>query len=316
MKVSSNENLLVGIETSDDAAVYKVSDNLAIVSTVDFFPPIVDDPYTFGEISAANALSDVYAMGGVPRFAVNIVCFPKELSTEILSDILQGSADKLKEAGVLIAGGHSIVDKEIKYGLSITGVIDPLKIVRNSGAKQGDVLILTKPIGAGVITSAIKRGAFDEDLAKEAFDSMKRLNRDASQAMVEAGASAATDVTGFGLLGHAFEMADSAKVSFIINCKNVRFFPGAMELVKDKKNRPRAIGSTKEFLKDCVEISKDVPEEAELLLYDPQTSGGLLVAIAKAGAKAFMDKLSLKGVDAVIIGAVVERNEKWVIKIS
>ena len=308
--------MLVGIETSDDAAVYKVSDNLAIVSTVDFFPPIVDDPYTFGEISASNALSDVYAMGGVPRFATNIVCFPKDLSKEILSDILQGAADKLKEAGVLIAGGHSIEDKEIKYGLSVTGVIDPLKIVRNSGAKPGDVLILTKPLGAGVITSAIKRGAFNEDQAKEAFDSMKRLNRDASLAMVEAGASAATDVTGFGLLGHAFEMADAAKVSFVISAKDVRFFPGAMELVKDKKNRPRAIGSTKDFLRGCVEISPDVSEAVELLLYDPQTSGGLLVAMAKDRVKAFMDKLSLTGVDAVIIGNVVERNTKWVIRVS
>ena len=308
--------MLVGIETSDDAAVYKVSDNLAIVSTVDFFPPVVDDPYTFGEISAANALSDVYAMGGVPRFATNIVCFPRDLSKEILSDILQGSADKLKEAGVVIAGGHSIEDKEIKYGLSVTGVIDPSKIVRNSGAKPGDVLILTKPLGAGVITSAIKRGAFNEDQAKEAFDSMRRLNRDASLAMVEAGSSAATDVTGFGLLGHAFEMADAAKVSFMINSKDVRFFPGAMELVRDKKNRPRAMGSTMDFLKGCVEISPDVSEEAGLLLYDPQTSGGLLVAIAKDKAKVLMDKLSLTGVDAVIIGAVVERNEKWVIRVS
>lgn len=304
------------METSDDAAVYKVSDNLAIVSTVDFFPPIVDDPYTFGEISAANALSDVYAMGGVPRFATNIVCFPKDLSKEILSDILQGSADKLKEAGVLIAGGHSIEDKEIKYGLSVTGVIDPMKIVRNSGAKPGDVLILTKPIGVGIITSAIKRGAFNEEEAKEAFDSMKRLNRDASLAMVEARASAATDVTGFGLLGHAFEMADSAKVSFAISAKDVRFFPGATKLVRDKKNRPRAIGSTKDFLRGCVEVSPDVPEEVELLLYDPQTSGGLLVAMAKDRAKAFIDKLSLTGVEAVIIGAVEERNEKWVIKVS
>src|SRR3990172_1257907 len=302
-----DRDLLVGPKQSDDAAVYRISDECAVVVTLDFFPPIVDDPYTFGEIAAANALSDVYAMGGNPRIATNIVCFPRELPLEILTGIIRGSTDKLKEAGVLLVGGHSIEDREIKYGLSVTGFINPKNIVTNSGAKAGDVLILTKPIGAGVITSALKGGRVSEEEAGDAFISMKRLNRDAKEAMTEVGVSACTDVTGFGLLGHAFEVANASGVSLVIRSKDVEFFKKAVPLAADKKNRPRAIATNMEFLKDCVEISEKVNEAVEVLLHDPQTSGGLLIAVDKNKAGLLVKKLNEKGVDAFIMGGVIDK---------
>ncbi len=308
-------NLLVGIETADDASVYRITDELALVSTVDFFPPIVDDPYTFGQVSAANALSDVYAMGGSPRLAMNIVAFPKALDLDILGEIIKGSMDKLREADTLLVGGHSIEDKEVKYGLSVTGFVDPEKITTNKGAVAGDRLILTKPLGTGVITTALKDGRcapYDKGdaISRDAIASMKTLNRAASEAMVEAGARACTDVTGFGLLGHAFEMADASGVSFVIRSGEVRLFPEAIELIKKKKNRPKSIESNREFLLNHIEIDSKVDKSLELLLYDPQTSGGLLIAIPGAAADGLMGKLRERGVAASVIGEVVEKVEK------
>src|SRR3970040_1036995 len=204
-----DKNLIAGTEHADDAGVYKLTGELAVINTVDFFPPIIDDPYTFGQISGANALSDVYAMGGVPRLAMNIVAFPASLDLSILQEIIKGSTDKLKEAGVILVGGHSIEDKEIKYGLSVTGLVHPQKVITNAGAKPGDKLILTKPIGVGVITTALKSGKIEPDEVKDAIDSMKAITDKASLIMQEVGVNACTEITGFGLMGHAMEMAEA-----------------------------------------------------------------------------------------------------------
>ncbi len=305
--------LLVGTETSDDAAVYRISDDLAVVTSLDFFPPIVDDPYTFGGIAAANALSDIYAMGATPRFATNMVCFPRKLDTSVLLEILRGSTDKLREAGALLVGGHSIEDREIKYGLSVTGFVDPARMVTNSGAKEGDLLLLTKPIGTGVITSAVKAGRLSEAGASEAVSSMLALNRGASEAMIEVGVNACTDITGFGLLGHAFEMADASGVSMVIRSGDVPFFRGATELVLSRKNRPRAIASNMDFLKDRVEVSPDVTEAVELLLHDPQTSGGLLISVPRERAGDLRNGLEERGGDAFVIGEVTRKMPRTIV---
>ncbi len=303
-----DKNLIVGNESADDAAVYRLSDDIAVVSTLDFFPPMVDDPYDFGVITAANALSDIYAMGAKPLFATAMVCFPKGLDLDILATIMKGSIDKLKEAGIVIAGGHSIEDKEIKYGLSITGKVAPDKVIKNSSAKAGDILILTKPIGIGVITSAIKSGKLKEE-PPLVFAAMRELNRAASGAMVEIGVNACTDVTGFGLLGHASEMAEGAELTVRIYSKDVRIFEDADKFVMKKKNRPRAIESNKVFLGDRVSFSEDVEDAMRMLLFDPQTSGGLLIAVAKEKAERLLSLMATKGVSGFTVGEVVDRRE-------
>jgi selenide,water dikinase len=313
---TKDKDLLVGIDTSDDAAVYRISEDLAAVTSLDFFPPIVDDPHTFGQIAASNALSDIYAMGGSPRFATNIVCFPKALDLDILAEIIKGSMEKLNEAGVLLVGGHSVEDREVKYGLSVTGFINPRDITTNKGARAGDVLVLTKPIGVGVITSAIKAGKYTEEAAEEAFAAMKTLNREASEAMVSVGANACTDITGFGLLGHAFEVAQASGVSMVIRSREVAVFPGAMELVKKKKNRPRAIETNKNFLKRNAQISEKVNPNLELILYDPQTSGGLLISVSRENEERLIEKLRDRSIKAGTIGNVIERRDGCVIRVE
>lgn len=305
-------NLIVGTEHADDAAVYRLTDEIAVVSTLDFFPPIVDDPYDFGVITAANSLSDVYAMGAVPTFATAMVCFPKTLSPDVLATIMKGSIDKLKEAGIVIAGGHSIEDKEIKYGLSVTGTVSPDKVIKNSTAKTGDVLILTKPLGIGVITSAIKAGKLKEEDATLAFEAMRALNKAASEAMVEAGVNACTDITGFGLLGHAAEMADGSGLTLKIFARDVRILPEAIRLVMKKKNRPRAIESNRAHLEGRVVFSGDVDEATRMLFFDPQTSGGLFIAVARDKADRLLSEIIARGVDAFTVGEVVERGESAV----
>ncbi len=311
-----DENLLVGLDTTDDAAVYRISGDTAIVSSLDFFPPIVDDPYDFGQISAANALSDIYAMGGTPIFATNIVCFPKELDIEVLGEILRGSADKLKEAGAILAGGHSIEDKEIKYGLSVTGTIHPERIMTNGGARPGDRLLLTKPLGTGVVTSALKAGKLKIEQAVEAFQSMKELNKTAGLFMTGAGANACTDITGFGLLGHAFEMAEGSGVSLVFQSSMIEFFPHVKELVMKKKCRPRAIETNMKFVEDSLELGEAVDKATEMLLLDPQTSGGLLIAVPEARADGLIQGLAQERVVAFDVGEVVERNQAWRIKVE
>lgn len=312
----TDKNLLVGSSTVDDAAVYRVTDELALVTSVDFFPPIVDDPYSFGAISAANALSDIYAMGGAPKLATAVVCFPKELDLSILAEIMKGATDKITEAGAVLAGGHSVEDREIKFGFSVTGYVHPDRVTANSNARPGQRLILTKPVGTGVITSALKAGRLDESGAAEAIASMKRLNADAAAGALEAGVRAMTDVTGYGLIGHAMEMAEASGVNLVIDSSAVSFFPHAIELVGRKSNRPRNLTSSREFLGPRVSLSDLVGGEVELLLYDPQTSGGLLIAVPDAGTAGLWEALTALGADASIIGRVVEKEEGWRIRVE
>lgn len=310
----TDKNLLVGAQHADDAGVYKLTDDIAVVNTLDFFPPIIDDPYSFGQIAAANALSDVYAMGGMPRLAMNIVAFPGSLDLSILQEIIKGSTDKLKEAGVILVGGHSIEDKEIKYGLSVTGLVHPQKVITNAGAKPGDKLILTKPIGVGVVTTALKNGKIKPEDVQDVIDSMKTLNDKASAIMQEVGVNACTDITGFGLMGHAMEMAEASRtgvppvnIALIFNIKNIPFFPKAIDLVKKSANHPKTIKSNREYLASNVRMPDDIKPEQANLLYDPQTSGGLLISVSPEKSQKLVERLSAAKILAAIVGEVVEK---------
>lgn len=311
-----DKDLLVGVDTADDAGVYRLTEDIAIINTVDFFPPIVDDPYLFGQIAAANAMSDVYAMGGIPRLAMNIVGFPKGLDISILQEIIHGSLDKLQEAGALLIGGHSIEDREIKYGLAVTGLVHPDRVVTNAGARPGDVLVLTKPLGVGVITTALKAGRVRPDEIEDVFEMMKTLNVKASQVMQEVGVNACTDITGFGLLGHAMETAEASQVRMVFHSKDIPVFQKALELIKRKGNHPRTIQSNMEYLTDKVKIGEGVSKEMELLLYDPQTSGGLLISVSPQKVEGLLKGLREERIMASVIGEVVERKGDWVILVK
>lgn len=275
----THPDLLVGINHLDDACVYRIDDSTALVTTLDFFPPLVDDPFTFGRIAAANSLSDIYAMGGRPLTALNIVGFPdKDLDVAILSDILRGGAERVKAAGAVVAGGHSVRDAEIKYGLSVTGVVHPDRILTNGNAKPGDALVLTKPIGSGVLTSAAKSGKISQDELTEAVDVMVDLNAGACEAAIECDAHCVTDITGFGLLGHAFEMADASGVSIEIEAGRVPLLQQALSLARDGVVT-RAHKSNLEHLGKRFEAT-DVDETLVKVLADAQTSGGLLIAVS------------------------------------
>lgn len=302
----SHPDLLVGHDHFDDAGVFRIDDTTALVQTVDFFPPLVDDPFAFGQIAAANALSDVYAMGGTPLTAMNLVGFPdKELPMEILTEILRGGAERVEAAGAVIVGGHSVRDAEIKYGLSVTGRVDPNRIITNGGARVGDKLILTKPIGSGTLTSAAKQDLIVEDELAEAIQTMTALNRDACEAMVAAGVTGATDVTGFGLVGHAFEIAQASGVGIRIEASRVPLLKRAYEfasqgiLTRAHKGTIAHVGE--HFRADGVD------ETLRKLLCDAQTSGGLLICIAASNAEALLADLKARGVSAsAIIGDVVK----------
>lgn len=287
--------------------MYKLRDDLAIVQTVDFFTPIVDDPYDFGRIAAANALSDVYAMGGRPLTAMNLVCFPLgTLDISVLREILRGGMDKLREAKVALVGGHSVEDSELKYGLSVTGVIDPGEIITNAGALPGDVLILTKPLGTGIINTAVKAGMAGKDAVDAVIDEMSRLNRQASEAMQEVGVHACTDITGFGLLGHACEMMQSSGVGMEINAASVPVFSGAVEFAR-MGLVPGGTYRNRDFRTSMVEFAPDVVEWASDVLFDPQTSGGLLIALPAGRSKILLSKLRATGhAGASVIGKIVE----------
>lgn len=317
LPIPKDPNLLVGIDTADDAGVYKISEDNAVVLTLDFFPPVVDDPFTFGRIAAANALSDVYAMGGVPRLAMNIVCYPKELPLEWLHEIMRGSLDKLREAGVLLVGGHTVEDTTIKYGLSVTGFVSPERVITNAGARPGNSLVLTKPVGTGIITSALKaeRITLEDVGAIAAITSMETLNRAASEAMIEANAHACTDVTGFGLIGHAMEVAKASDVNIVLHAKDVPVFPNSLSLAQKKANRPRTIAQNMEFMRPDVMAAKIDPA-LETLLYDPQTSGGLLIAIAEERRERLIDLLRSQGIDGAIVGHCAERQDGWRIRVE
>ena len=304
-------NLLVGIDTSDDAGIYRVSDELALIQTVDYFTPIVDDPYMFGQIAAANALSDVYAMGGVPKTVLNIVGFPvKKLGPEMLAEILKGAADKVKESGAIIVGGHSIDDQEPKFGMAVTGYVHPEKFFRNVGAKPGDAVVLTKPIGVGIITTGIKRGVVTPEQEAKVIETMATLNKKAAEALEGFDIHAVTDVTGFGLLGHACEMAKGSNVSMTITYDDVPVLDGTHSLA-EQGVIPGGSKSNFAWLRDDVEFASSITESSQYILCDAITSGGLLVSLPKEEAQAYVQKLHEQSITAAqIIGEVTEFNKK------
>ena len=285
--------------------MYKLSEELAIVQTLDFFTPVVDDPYIFGQVTAANALSDVYAMGGRPLTAMNIVCFPvKTMDMSILKEILAGGMDKLREAGVILVGGHSVEDQELKYGLSITGIIHPAKVILNTGARVGDKLLLTKPLGTGIINTALKGGLADEGAVSRVIECMVTLNRKASELMMEVDVHACTDVTGFGLLGHACEMIEGTDVGMVIHSDRVPFFPEAKELA-EMGLVPGGLYRNREFRINMVEIDPRVPDYLADILFDPQTSGGLLISVPGQEADMLLQRMHEEGIgEAALIGEI------------
>ncbi len=301
----------MGLDTSDDAGVYQINDELALVQTVDFFTPIVDDPFAFGQIAVVNALSDVYAMGGTPLTGMNLVAFPiKTLSPSILKEILLGGLSKIKEAGVALVGGHSIEDPEIKYGLAVTGLIHPKKILTNANAKVGDKLVLTKALGTGIIATALKGQMASEEAVRKIVESMVTLNRAASEWMIKFGAHACTDITGFSFLGHALEMAAASQVGLVIQSKAIPIFPEAMEYAKIGLV-PGGAHSNRQFFSCRVEVHSNVPELLLDILYDPQTSGGLLVSLSPHEAEKLVEALKKEGhVYSSIVGEVVEEHPK------
>ena len=303
-------NVLVGFDTADDAGVYQLTPELALVQTVDFFTPIVDDPYVFGQIAATNSLSDVYAMGGRPISALTMVCFPDNGDPKVLEEMLAGGLSKMVEASCTVIGGHSIRDEEIKLGYSVTGTIHPQKILANSGAQAGDRLLFTKPIGTGVISTAIKRGTADFAWIRGAIHSMTTLNKAAAEVVISGGFAihGMTDVTGFGLIGHAREMANGSRVSLRLHAGRVPLLPGALECVRGGFV-PGGLKANRQFAEGCVEVDAEVPQDLLTLLYDPQTAGGLLISVAESDAKTLVAKLCDAGIDAAEIGEVLPRQK-------
>ena len=310
----TDENVLVGFDGADDAGVYRLTPNLALVQTVDFFTPIVDDPYTFGEIAAANSLSDVYAMGGKPLSALSIVAYPGKGDIETLEQILLGGSAKMQEAGCALIGGHSIADDEIKFGYAVTGTVDPSRILSNSGARPGDALILTKRLGTGVIGTALKRGKATEQSVAASVESMRTLNRRAGETLTEFSEKhsgtvhSVTDITGFGLIGHVREMALGSKVTVELDHARVEPLPGALDAIR-AGCVPGGLKNNVAFASCAVSMAANVPAEFETLLYDPQTSGGLLISLASAQAQELEGALRDAGLPASIIGRVRERGE-------
>ena len=303
-------NVLVGFDTADDAGVYQLTPELALVQTVDFFTPIVDDAYVFGQIAATNALSDVYAMGGRPISALAMVCFPDNGDPKTLEEMLAGGLSKMVEAGCTIIGGHSIRDEEIKLGYAVTGVIDPKKVLANSAAQAGDRLIFTKAIGTGVISTAIKRGDADFTWIRAAVVSMTTLNKAAAEVITSGGfgVHGMTDITGFGLIGHAREMAAASGVSLRIEASRVPLLPGALECVR-RGYVPGGLKANRQFAEGCVEAGDGIAQDLLTLLYDPQTAGGLLIAVAAGDAGRLIAELQNAGVEAVEIGEVVAKQK-------
>ena len=294
-------DLIVGTETSDDAGVFRLRDDLAIVNTVDFFTPIVDDPFTFGQIAAANALSDIYAMGGEPKTALNIVGFPKgKLDLDVLTDIIRGGSERVRAAGAMLIGGHSIIDEELKYGLAVTGVVHPDRVVRNVGVRPDDALVLTKALGTGIIATGLKRRKASTASVRATVASMIALNDTASAIMRTFPVHACSDVTGFGLLGHAFEMASGSGVTIVLEARTLPLLPGARRLARlgyvtggCRRNR--------EYLKNKTSVHRSVRDDLVEIALDPQTSGGLLMALPADRAAALVDRLRSKGIDAATL---------------
>jgi len=305
----NDPNILVGTNTADDAAVYKVNDSLAIVQSVDYFTPVVDDPYTFGLITAANSLSDLYAMGAQPLFALNIVGFPsKKLSMDVLAEILKGGAAKAAEAGISVIGGHTIDDPEPKYGMVVTAVINPAQVVTNAGAKAGDRLVLTKPLGLGIITTAMKKGLVSPEVIAEAIEVMSTLNKAAAEAMVKVGVNACTDITGFGFLGHLHEMAKASHLGAKISLADVPVIPETWNLMNNKQGVvPGGSQRNLEFLREDLIINPGISEVDLTVLSDAQTSGGLLISVTEEKLPNLLQELKEAGVQTIaLVGTMVE----------
>ena len=316
MVFPTDENVIVGLDRADDAGVYKISDDLALIQTVDFFTPIVDDPYWFGQIAAANALSDVYAMGGTPKTAMNLVAFPvKQMDLSVLRQIIQGGLDKLTEAEVVLIGGHSIEDKELKYGLSVTGIVHPSRVLTKKNLWPGDRLILTKPLGTGIVNTAIKAGMASADLTDKVTHLMASLNRDAARIMSRFDVHACTDVTGFGLIGHIAEMVCGSNMSVRIFSEQVPVIPEALEFAS-MGLIPAGAYKNREFRESMVGFSKTVERSLQDVLVDPQTSGGLLITVDRVQADALVKALQDAGIsDTAEIGDVLKDPEEkiWVV---
>ena len=307
----NDKNLIVGIDTSDDAAVYKLNDEMATIQTLDFFTPIVDDPYTFGQIAAANSLSDVYAMGGKPIVALNIVCFPNCLNMNILGEILRGGADKVLEAGAVIVGGHTVQDDEPKYGLSVTGIVHPNKVLKNYGSETGDILILTKPIGLGIINTAIKAKIASKEAYEKAVKVMAYLNKYAGEIITDYNITSCTDITGFSLIGHAYEMAEPSKKTF-------RIFKDAIPFIKEAKEYasmgliPAGCYENKRYLEGKY-LLNNVESWMEDILFDPQTSGGLLISCKEKDYIDILTRLEKLEVESAVIGRVEDFNDAYIV---
>lgn len=306
---SNDENLIVGLENGDDAIIYKLDENRVMIQSIDFFTPVVDDPYLFGQIAAANSLSDIYAMGGRPVLAMNVVGFPDCLARNVLNQILMGGNDKVKEAGAFIGGGHTVEDDEPKYGLAVTGIAHPDKIRANSTARIGDKLILTKPLGAGIISTAIKADMIDDQSNHPAVLSMAKLNATAAEIMDRYDVSSCTDITGFGLVGHLNEMLKGSKVGAILFTDELKYFPDTLEMMNTGMI-PGGLHKNRKAFSKIVNYENNIAENISDLLYDPQTSGGLLMAVNPDQAKEFLNELIKRGEDAAIIGEIKEGNSK------
>lgn len=299
----SDPKLMVGFDSSDDAAVYRINDDTALIQTVDFFPPIVDDPFQFGQVAATNALSDVWAMGGTPKIAMNLLTFPSCLSLDVVKAILAGGYDKVMEAGAVIVGGHSIEDQEPKYGLCVSGFARPEDILTNSGAQEGDVLVLTKPLGTGILSTGAKAGLLSQSEYDEMLTLMTTLNQKGQQAMLPVRPTACTDITGFGLLGHVQEMAKGSGKTIQLWSQSIPIVPKALELARDGII-PAGAYRNRGYLEGDVVISDQVPLEVSDALFDPQTAGGLLITVPEARAQQLLDRLADLGVPGAAIGAV------------
>lgn len=306
----TNINLIRGLDCPDDAGVYKLTSKLAIIQTVDFFTPIVDDPYAFGLIAAANSMSDVYAMGGKPLTAMNIVCFPTgTLNISILNKILKGGAEKIMEAGALLVGGHTVDDKELKYGLSVTGIVHPDKMITNSGARPGDKLILTKPVGTGILGTAVKAGLVNKKTVKIMTESMATLNDKAAELMQEVGVNGCTDITGFGFIGHTAVMAKNSQAGITIFSDSIPLLPDAVDFAQ-KGVLPGGSHRNREFYSHLVTFANGIPQHMQDILFDAQTSGGLLISVAAGKAEKLLQKLHRAGVkDSTIIGEVTKEHK-------
>jgi selenide,water dikinase len=310
LPLERHPRLLVGTETADDAGVYQIAEDLALVQTIDFITPIVDDPFDFGRIAAANSLSDVYAMGGTPLTVLNLLGFPrKKLDLAVMTEILRGGLEKIHEAEAVLLGGHTVDDDELKYGLSVTGTVHPRRILTNKGARPGDVLILTKKIGTGIVATAAKAEMADRAAVDAAVESMARLNKGAAQAMASSPVHACTDITGFGLVGHAAEMARGAGLSFHLNCSQIPLLPGAREYAA-MGLIPAGAYCNRDHFGKATRFAPEVPEAERIIFFDPQTSGGLLIALSPGEGESLLQTLRARGLpEAAIIGAVGPREE-------